>query len=39
MLNISVPGDFEPHMEGIAEWFRARPDAEARTANAPGHRG
>lgn len=22
-LNLSVPGDFEPHMEGIAEWFRA----------------
>jgi mannose-6-phosphate isomerase-like protein (cupin superfamily) len=36
MLNVSVPGDFEPHMEGIAEWFRARPAAESRTANAPG---
>jgi mannose-6-phosphate isomerase-like protein (cupin superfamily) len=35
MLNISVPGDFEPDMVGIAEWFRARPADEARTANAP----
>jgi len=35
MLNVSVPGDFEPEMEGIAEWFRARPDDESRTANAP----
>lgn len=34
-LNISVPGDFEPNMEGIAAWFRARPRAEARTENAP----
>lgn len=34
-LNLSVPGDFEPHMEGIAAWFRARPAAAARTANAP----
>jgi len=32
-LNFSVPGDFEPHMDGIAEWFRARSAAEARTAN------
>lgn len=38
VLNISVPGDFEPHMDGIAEWFRARPAAEARTANAPRRR-
>jgi mannose-6-phosphate isomerase-like protein (cupin superfamily) len=35
MLNISVPGDFEPHIQGIAEWFRARSAADARTANAP----
>ena len=35
MLNLSVPGDFEPHMEGIAEWFRERSSAESRTANAP----
>ena len=34
-LNLSVPGDFEPQMEGIAEWFRARSAAESRTANAP----
>jgi mannose-6-phosphate isomerase-like protein (cupin superfamily) len=34
-LNVSVPGDFEPAMEGIAAWFRARPAAAARTANAP----
>src|SRR5262245_35078628 len=34
-LNVSVPGDFEPHMEGIAEWFRARSAADSRTANAP----
>jgi hypothetical protein len=32
MLNVSVPGDFEPQMESIAEWFRARPAADARTA-------
>ncbi|NUP08169.1 MAG: cupin domain-containing protein [Polyangiaceae bacterium] len=34
-LNFSVPGDFEPHMEGIAAWFRSRPTEEARTENAP----
>jgi len=34
-LNLSVPGDFEPNMDGIAEWFRTRPAEEARTANAP----
>jgi len=34
-LNLSVPGDFEPAMEGIAEWFRARSSAASRTANAP----
>ncbi len=34
-LNISVPGDFEPAMEGIAEWFRARSAESSRTANAP----
>ncbi|MBX3161790.1 MAG: cupin domain-containing protein [Deltaproteobacteria bacterium] len=34
-LNVSVPGDFEPHVPAIAEWFRARPEADARTANAP----
>lgn len=35
MLNISVPGDFEPHMPAIAEWFRARSPADAQTENAP----
>lgn len=35
VLNLSVPGDFEPEMEGIAEWFRARSPDAARTANAP----
>jgi len=34
-LNLSVPGDFEPHMKGIAEWFRARSPADSRTENAP----
>ena len=34
-LNLSVPGDFEPHMVGIAEWFRARSAAASRTENAP----
>jgi mannose-6-phosphate isomerase-like protein (cupin superfamily) len=34
-LNLSVPGDFEPAMKGIAEWFRARSPAASRTANAP----
>jgi hypothetical protein len=24
-LNFSVPGEFEPHMPGIAEWFREHP--------------
>jgi mannose-6-phosphate isomerase-like protein (cupin superfamily) len=31
MLNVSVPGDFEDHMPGIAEWFRARSPEDART--------
>jgi mannose-6-phosphate isomerase-like protein (cupin superfamily) len=35
VLNVSVPGDFEPHMTGIAEWFRARSAADSRTENAP----
>ncbi len=34
-LNVSVPGDFEPHMTGIAEWFRQRSGSDARTTNAP----
>ena len=34
-LNFQVPGDFEPHMEGIAGWFRARSADASRTKNAP----
>jgi mannose-6-phosphate isomerase-like protein (cupin superfamily) len=34
-LNFSVPGDFEPHLPAIAEWFRARSAAASRTENAP----
>lgn len=25
VLNLSVPGEFEPHMQGIAEWFEKHP--------------
>lgn len=28
-LNISAPGDFEPHMPGIAQWFTERAPADA----------
>jgi mannose-6-phosphate isomerase-like protein (cupin superfamily) len=38
MLNVSAPGDFEPHMTGIASWFRARPAADARTKRPPKRR-
>jgi len=31
LLNVSVPGDFEPEMPAIAEWFRARKPEDART--------
>jgi mannose-6-phosphate isomerase-like protein (cupin superfamily) len=34
MLNVSVPGEFEETMPGIAAWFRARTTADTRTANA-----
>jgi quercetin dioxygenase-like cupin family protein len=34
-LNVSVPGDFEPAMNGIAPWFRERTTVDARTENAP----
>jgi mannose-6-phosphate isomerase-like protein (cupin superfamily) len=37
-LNLSVPGNFEPEMSGIAEWFRARSADASRTANAPRRR-
>ncbi len=33
MLNVSVPGDFEENMPGIAAWFRARSPKNARTAS------
>lgn len=29
-LNFSVPGGFEEHMPGIADWFREHPPGEAR---------
>jgi mannose-6-phosphate isomerase-like protein (cupin superfamily) len=29
VLNVSVPGAFEPHMAGIAEWFREHPPGNA----------
>lgn len=35
MLNVSVPGNFEDHMPGIADWFRTRSKADARTAPSP----
>ncbi len=31
MLNVSVPGNFEPAMPGIAAWFRKRSPRDART--------
>ena len=29
VLNFSVPGDFEPHMAGIAQWFAEHPPGRA----------
>jgi len=29
MLNVSAPGDFEPRMPGIAQWFLDRPPGDA----------
>ncbi len=29
VLNLSLPGDFEPHMPGIVEWFQKNPPAPA----------
>ena len=29
VLNLSIPGGFEQHMPGIAEWFRAHPPGDA----------
>ena len=31
-LNFSAPGDFEPHMPGIVEWFREHPPGRAGEA-------
>ena len=30
MLNVSAPGDFEQHMEGIARWFAEHPAGDTR---------
>lgn len=35
MLNFAVPGEFEPELPDIAEWFRARSPEASRTENAP----
>ncbi len=29
VLNLSIPGAFEPHMAGIAEWFKEHPPGDA----------
>jgi mannose-6-phosphate isomerase-like protein (cupin superfamily) len=29
ILNVSIPGDFEPEMPGIAKWFAEHPPADA----------
>ena len=31
VLNFSAPGDFEPAMPGIAEWFAEHPPGNANT--------
>jgi len=31
MLNLSIPGDFEEHMPGIARWFADHPAGDTRT--------
>jgi quercetin dioxygenase-like cupin family protein len=30
ILNVSVPGDFEPEMAGIVRWFEEHPPGDAR---------
>ncbi|MDF2697801.1 MAG: hypothetical protein K0S65_6184, partial [Labilithrix sp.] len=30
-LNLSVPGEFEQHMPGIADWFRERSASDSKT--------
>ncbi len=32
VLNFSVPGGFEPHMTGIAQWFKEHPPGDAGVA-------
>ena len=29
VLNVSYPGNFEPHMSGIVDWFRDHPPGDA----------
>jgi mannose-6-phosphate isomerase-like protein (cupin superfamily) len=29
VLNLSIPGEFEPHMAGIAQWFAEHPPQDA----------
>ena len=29
ILNLSIPGPFEPHMRGIAQWFAEHPPGNA----------
>ncbi len=29
VLNLSIPGEFEPHMPGIAQWFKEHPPEDA----------
>ena len=31
VLNLSIPGEFEPHMPEIAQWFRENPPGNAGT--------
>ena len=31
VLNLSIPGESEPHMPGIVEWFAANPPGHAGT--------
>ncbi len=32
VLNVSYPGNFEPHMSGIVDWFRDHPPGDAVTS-------
>jgi hypothetical protein len=31
VLNLSIPGEFEPHKAGIAQWFLEHPPGNAGT--------